>query len=491
MSEALHDAIVSHIKLRFNMPERFDETISKLIHENVKGGDVLNKNSLISIAKNFRKDLEKDDWGEIKYVFKAIFVLIVRHHRPHLLQQDLKKFLIQYPEFREVSEEEQKLLLEFRNMMVISLEIIDPKNHKGEMMTLIGHLCGTVVVTGGGQTASTDRRVLIYERETGIMPRKLPERRRKIDKVLMPWTVSANQYIPNAAKSNSHSSSAPTMEVYPAKKGRFALPDTKSLLKCADSFWTYHRSLMEANQDIPHQPVKVAAVSDIPRFPPHDLFYTPHISVNPEDGTVDASKLRSFFANLPKIEGVFAPTPDSLNPSSAQPAVTRSSASLSKEAKLQRDANKLAAREYVSPRYKAVDGNNRPPNSLRHLAAKPPPPGAAFPLIPTISIPTSSSAQNAVKSEPTTVEVSADGANGNTSSCDASVRSVSESQDSGGAGDLPSDSEPAGDSGNTPQDESNAISADNIENSGDNDNSSNKDGQSNLQSERDIRDEPS
>ena len=107
MSEALHDAIVSHIKLRFNMPERFDETISKLIHENVKGGDVLNKNSLISIAKNFRKDLEKDDWGEIKYVFKAIFVLIVRHHRPHLLQQDLKKFLIQYPEFREVSEEEQ------------------------------------------------------------------------------------------------------------------------------------------------------------------------------------------------------------------------------------------------------------------------------------------------------------------------------------------------------------------------------------------------
>jgi hypothetical protein len=450
---------------------------------------------MVSITKQFRKGLEKDDWPEVKYIFKAIFVLILRDYKAHLVLNDEEVFLTQYPEFVECSLEERKLLLDFKNMMVLSLQIIDPRNHKGEMMTLVGHLCGTVVVTGGGQTAATDRRVLCYERETGILPRKLPERRRKIDKVLLPWTVSANQYIPLPGKSNYNGSGStsnnsnvnsninssmskanvtssgasnssagiatkPSItvnkpELPPAeilslatKKGRFSLPDTKSLLKCADSFWNYHRSLMEANQDIPYQPVAVGCVADIHKFPSHDIFYTPHISMNP-NGTTNATKLRSFFANLPKIEGVFEPVLDPTVTDTSIPIVkpgmrdTQEARRVAKDAGVPqptvRDYHRVSSRA-PSNRTKARNANfgkpiAPPPLPLSVISANTkahtmPMPANVSQLKSTASG-TSAAGGSSLTSPLTTAATGTNtvSSSPNGSSCDVSIRSLSESDD--------------------------------------------------------------
>jgi hypothetical protein len=437
MAETLHEAIVAHLKLRFTIPERLEQAFNTLISENIKNASQLNRVSFISITKQFRKDLEKDDWGEIKYIFKGVFVLIIRDYKSHLMMENEEEFVKKYPEFVECSIEERKLLLEFRNMMVSALQLVDPRNHKGELMTLVGHLCGTVVVTGGGQTAATDRRVLIYERETGILPRKLPERRRKIDKVLLPWTVSANQYIPLPGKVNRSDPSVSRNEIAPAdvfalaKKGRFSLPDTKSLLKCADSFWNYHRSLMEANQDIPMQPVAVGSIADVQKFPSHDIFYTPPVTVNP-NGTTNTAKLRSFFANLPKIEGVFAPVVDPSAPKeSTVPAHLKPGMRETQENRRQakeRDAASQPVRDYHRVSSRAMSGR-APRGKVFGRPIAPPPHNTVWqgPLKrPDYPAPPASSASGFHVGGLTTTE-SGDPEGG--SSCDASVRSLSEGED--------------------------------------------------------------
>lgn len=239
--------IFTTLRIRFEIPERHHPFVKKCIEDYYPKGPLLSRLSMTSHMKAIRREIDKEDWPDVKYVFKAIFVLISCEYNPNVLLNEEKDLLIHYPEFDDVSPVELKLLLQFRNMMMISLLLIDPKNHKGELMTLVGKLCGTVYVTGGGQTPATDRRVKIYERETGIIPRKLPTRRRKIDGVF----VEVNP----ADQLGALMSGAPDIlnENLAAKRSRMQPGDTKSLLQCADTFWNYHRALMESDQDIPYQ----------------------------------------------------------------------------------------------------------------------------------------------------------------------------------------------------------------------------------------------
>lgn len=251
-AKELYADIFTTLRIRFEIPERHHPFIKKCIEDYYPKGSLLSRLSMTSYMKAIRREIDKDDWPDVKYVFKAIFVLIACEYHPNVLLTEEKDLLIHYPEFDDVSPVELKLLLQFRNMMMISLLLIDPKNHKGELMTLVGKLCGTVYVTGGGQTPATDRRVKIYERETGIIPRKLPTRRRKVDGMLIDMTSQAAQLgaIFSSAQDNGSDSQS-------SKKSRFQCTDTKNLLQCADSFWNYHRALLESDQDIPFQVLPV------------------------------------------------------------------------------------------------------------------------------------------------------------------------------------------------------------------------------------------
>mmetsp|Transcript_27308 Transcript_27308/g.38811 ORF Transcript_27308/g.38811 Transcript_27308/m.38811 type:complete len:325 (+) Transcript_27308:338-1312(+) len=82
----------------------------------------------------------------------------------------VKELLKEYPTFvsEHINELELQYLLTFRNMMKIALEIIPGKCNKRLLLDLCSTLegSGRIYSTGGTQSRSTKRRVLIYEHES-------------------------------------------------------------------------------------------------------------------------------------------------------------------------------------------------------------------------------------------------------------------------------------------------------------------------------------
>ena len=157
-----------------------------VIAQDVKGPllNVINKYSSIadsqfskSAMKAFFQALRRQfgetdgvDWNETKILYKCCFVLLLTARNPSLLFNSYSQLLAHYPEFAEVDAVELAQLLQYRNMMHVAAQLTISKNHKGEFLIVAGRLCGTVSITGSGQTKATSRRVLIYEREGGLVP---------------------------------------------------------------------------------------------------------------------------------------------------------------------------------------------------------------------------------------------------------------------------------------------------------------------------------
>eukprot|EP01032_Pedospumella_encystans_P032201 gene32201-36350_t len=181
MSRSSQEEIYLQIRGQFKAAEKCADKVKELIADYYPNFSKLNRTTLLMIMKMIRKDFKREEWPDVKYMFKSIFVYILADHKPHLFMKDVAELLDVYPEFSDADEVEKSLLLQFRNYFIVACEIIEPKNHKGELIALVGRMCGAIYVTGGGQTTATDRRVLLYERETGIAPRKQPERKRRAD----------------------------------------------------------------------------------------------------------------------------------------------------------------------------------------------------------------------------------------------------------------------------------------------------------------------
>jgi len=270
------EEIYQLIRGQFKAAEKHADRVKDLIKDYYPSYAKLNRTSLLMIIKSIRKDFKREDWPEVKYMFKSIFVYIISDHKPHLHLTHISELIDSYPEFADADDVEKSLLLQFRNLFNVACEIIDPKNHKGELIALVGRMCGAIYVTGGGQTTATDRRVLLYERETGIAPRKQPERKRRADD---PATISLaalhsrHTYYP----ANAFSSKVPMPnEINPilVKRPRYEAPDTQTLLRSADSFWSYHRALMETGEDIPFKTVPADQAYASFAYPSHDLPFT-------------------------------------------------------------------------------------------------------------------------------------------------------------------------------------------------------------------------
>jgi len=90
------------------------------------------------------------------------------------------KLQADYPQFLEgflsccVSSEEYFLLRKFEHYMYLVLQMFPPLHNKGKLMEVAGRLSGKLVITGGGETPETKRRVHIYEKLGSCEARKDP-----------------------------------------------------------------------------------------------------------------------------------------------------------------------------------------------------------------------------------------------------------------------------------------------------------------------------
>lgn len=114
--------------------------------------------------------LNKEDKRLARIALKACFVLLALHDfevsdTSLLYSEDV--FLTHYPEF--VGLAEVPLLLTFRNIIAVSLTLMEADNNKAKHLTIATRLSegkDARYVTGSGQTEPTSRRTLIFERES-------------------------------------------------------------------------------------------------------------------------------------------------------------------------------------------------------------------------------------------------------------------------------------------------------------------------------------
>jgi hypothetical protein len=174
MDPATELGIFEEIQRRFSLKHAAEPKIKQIISDYSDPSVELSIITMRKILPMLKEELQEEmnDWQELKLALKAIFILINMVKLPVLLCQKETDLVNIYPEFRGVDQDELNKLLYFRNIIAVSLHTTVGKNHKGELLEIAGRLCGDSCVTGGGQTKKTTRRVLLYERESGI-PRRV------------------------------------------------------------------------------------------------------------------------------------------------------------------------------------------------------------------------------------------------------------------------------------------------------------------------------
>lgn len=125
--------------------------------------------------------------AQIQLIFKACYVLILSYKDSSrdLFWEDTDTLLAEYPNFSSVDSDELQLLLNFRNMVKITLMVVPARLNKQCILKIAGRLEGSQneYITGGGQKPAVTRRVEIYEREGGITAEKRPDRVRSSSKL--------------------------------------------------------------------------------------------------------------------------------------------------------------------------------------------------------------------------------------------------------------------------------------------------------------------
>lgn len=130
----------------------------------------------------FRNHPDKNRRRDLTVLFKSCYVLICFYQQQYdaLKYRSIEELKQHYPQFteRNLFDDELELLLRFRNLMRIALEVIDAHGNKHMLLKIAGRLEGSQreYITGGGQTLAVKCRVEIYEQEGAVQPRKRPPR---------------------------------------------------------------------------------------------------------------------------------------------------------------------------------------------------------------------------------------------------------------------------------------------------------------------------
>jgi hypothetical protein len=186
-----HDMIYHEIKHCFNDLYYFDDIIGSKLYKAIQECNIndINQITMDKVAeryfdkKLFRTTEQKLVWAQIRIIFKACYVMILSTSdgsRP-MIWTDIPTLLMHYPEFHDENVEELCLLLKFRNMLKIALQVIPAENHKNCLLRIAARLEGSrkEYITGGGSKPAVRRRELVFTRESGIIPVKRPEGRKK------------------------------------------------------------------------------------------------------------------------------------------------------------------------------------------------------------------------------------------------------------------------------------------------------------------------
>ena len=115
----------------------------------------------------------------VEVIFKAAIVYCLSLRQEYVFDKfnTVEELLSDYPSFSDCEDFdslELEYLVEFRNMMKVALDIIPGRCNKRLLLSICTILegSGRSYATGGTQSLATSRRVLIYEQESGIKPRK-------------------------------------------------------------------------------------------------------------------------------------------------------------------------------------------------------------------------------------------------------------------------------------------------------------------------------
>lgn len=122
-------------------------------------------------------------WAQLQIIFKTCYVLIFSTHarQQHLKWHDVNTLITYYPDFAKLHDsDELQLLLNFRNMLRMTIELIPARLNKQLILKIAARLEGShnEYITGGGQKPAVQRRVQIYEKEGGINSEPRPGRKR-------------------------------------------------------------------------------------------------------------------------------------------------------------------------------------------------------------------------------------------------------------------------------------------------------------------------
>mmetsp|Transcript_23236 Transcript_23236/g.50246 ORF Transcript_23236/g.50246 Transcript_23236/m.50246 type:complete len:406 (-) Transcript_23236:622-1839(-) len=154
----------------------------------------LGKQSVKVHLAALKKGLDKESKVVIDRIYSALYVLVLEArqlrepgvHDEHNAAANAQ-LLARYTQLLddmgncEGSEgsEEEAALRRFAYYMCLLLQLFPAKDNKGRLMHLAGLLSGKVVITGGGQTAETKRRVVIYEVLGGSVAVKDPRQKKR------------------------------------------------------------------------------------------------------------------------------------------------------------------------------------------------------------------------------------------------------------------------------------------------------------------------
>eukprot|EP01038_Epipyxis_sp_PR26KG_P005539 gene5539-7657_t len=192
LAECTHREIFDVIKACFSyrLPD-FDELVATKLWQALLESNnvVINEEAAKSVVGNyydiasFRTNEQRLVLWIIKLIFKSAYVLVISHYdcNRQLVWPNIDRFVQEYghlDDFKGLDSRELNFLLNYRNVMKIAQLIVPAKNNKGSLLLIAGSLEGSrnEYVTGGGQKPEVTRRVVIYEREGGIIARQRPSK---------------------------------------------------------------------------------------------------------------------------------------------------------------------------------------------------------------------------------------------------------------------------------------------------------------------------
>lgn len=122
---------------------------------------------------------DRDCLKELFYTYIICYYRITGKYKKY--DYDMDELLCKYPEFESYDNKEKNYLLNFRNIIRLSISVFDDiSKMKGISLKIAGSLegSGNIYITGSGSTDKTLCRVKIFETETCTKPHKCMREKR-------------------------------------------------------------------------------------------------------------------------------------------------------------------------------------------------------------------------------------------------------------------------------------------------------------------------